>query len=344
MVNYASKVANTNVVDSLISLGVNISVIFTPEHGFSGTEDAGSKVCDSLYHDIPVASLYGNKLRPAHSDLVNTDIVVFDLQDVGTRFYTYISTLTYVMEACSEAGKPIIVLDRPDPNGFYVDGPVLEPKFSSFVGLHPVPVVYGMTIGEYATMVKGENWCIRAQNLQLRVVKCKNYTHSSLYKLPVSPSPNLPNMRAIYLYPSLCFFEGTVVSVGRGTDFPFQVIGCPDYPDTGFSFTPKSIPGKSMNPPYKGQLCYGIDLRNIKTEELTEQPGIRLSYLMDMYTKLDKEDSFFTHYFSLLAGTDTLQKQIIEGLSAAEISRSWQKDLEKFKKIRIKYLLYPDFE
>lgn len=342
--NHASTIANTNVVDSLIASGITVSVIFTPEHGFLGNSGAGMNVNDSLYRGIPVVSLYGEKMKPSSADLAGTDIVVFDLQDVGTRFYTYISTLTYVMEACAKSAKPMIVFDRPNPNGFYIDGPVLKPKFSSFVGLHPVPVVYGMTIGEYAKMVKGENWCKGAAKLQLKVIKCKNYTHSSLYQLPVSPSPNLPDMRAIYLYPSLCFFEGTIISVGRGTDFPFQIIGCPDYPDTSFSFTPLSIPGKSLNPPYKGQLCHGIDLRKVSIERLTEKPGIRLLYLLDMYSKLKKGESFFTTYFSLLAGTDELQKQIQDGMTADEIRRSWQNDLEKFKKIRIKYLLYPDFD
>ena len=342
--NHTSYIGNTHLIDSLVSLGISVKMIFTPEHGLQGNADAGTKVNNGLYKGIPVISLYGNKKKPSVKDLDSCEVVVFDLQDVGARFYTYISTLTYVMETCVEADKPLIVLDRPNPNGFYVDGPVLNTQFSSFIGLHPIPVVYGMTIGEYALMVKGEHWFNRVENLDLKVMKCLNYAHSSRYKLPIHPSPNLPNMRSVYLYPSLCFFEGTEVSVGRGTDFPFQVIGCPEFSDTGFSFTPESKPGASLNPPYKGKTCFGMDLRNVSMDSLVSRHSLDLSYLLRFYSVLNDSASFFKKYFTLLAGTNALQIQIEHGMSEKEIRDSWQKDIKAFKKIRIKYLLYPDFE
>jgi uncharacterized protein YbbC (DUF1343 family) len=348
--NQASKIANKNIVDTLLSLSIGqnksfkIETIFSPEHGFSGKFEAGAKVEFEKqdFDSIHFVSLYGDKFKPGKSDLAQIDVVVFDLQDVGVRFYTYLSTLHYVMQACAESGIPLILLDRPNPNAFYIDGPLLEGKFQSFVGLHPVPVVYGMTIGEYALMINGEGWLGNGLKCKLTVVPVENYSHNSKYTLPHKTSPNLQNMQSVYLYPSLCFFEGTVVSVGRGTDFPFQVVGHPDYSVKSFSFTPRSIEGVCKNPPLDGKKCYGIDLRNIPIDTLQTKGQIQLSYMLNMYKLLNKKEDFFNDYFDLLAGTDKLRKQILEQKSELEIRNSWKDDIEKFKKIRVKYLLYPD--
>jgi uncharacterized protein YbbC (DUF1343 family) len=342
--NKSSKIQDVNLIDTLFSLGIKVKAIFTPEHGFSGEYDAGHLVKNERYHayPVPVFSLYGENKKPSVNQLENIDVVLFDLQDVGIRFFTYLSTLHYVMQACAELKIPLIVLDRPNPNVFYVDGPVMEAKYESYVGLHPIPVVYGMTIGEYAMMLNGEGWLGNNLKCNLKVIEISDYTHRTRYSLPERPSPNLPDMRSIYLYPSLCFFEGTILSVGRGTDFPFQVYGHPDYPIKDFSFIPKSIPGISKNPLYKGQKCYGVDLRGESIDSLSCQQGLDLSFLVDSYQQMNLGSSFFNNYFNYLSGTNKLKEQIIGGLSEEDIRKSWQPDLDNFKKIRVKYLLYPE--
>ncbi len=343
--NHTSIICKTPIVDSLISMGINIIKIFSPEHGYEGKRDAGESYSNSVLskHTIEIISLYGNKTKPAPEDMTGIDIVVFDIQDVGVRFYTYISTLHYTMEACAENSIPLLVLDRPNPNGHYVDGPVLDLKYKSFVGMHPVPVVHGMTIAEYAKMINGEKWLDDSISCQMDFVTCENYEHSCYYMLPVNPSPNLPNMKAIYLYPSLCFFEGTIMSEGRGTDFPFQVYGHPEFRDRDFYYIPVSNPG-ARNPKYKNMKCYGIDLRDKKIEELQSEKKINLSHIIYAYSTLGKGEKFFNNYFNTLAGNNILKRQIIEGLTGEQIRSSWQNSLADFKNIRKKYLLYPDFE
>lgn len=335
----------THLVDSLLTLGIAVEKIFSPEHGFRGTADAGEKVKSGIdgKTGLPLISLYGNNKKPTPENLSGIDIIVFDIQDVGARFYTYISTLHYVMEACAENGKELIVLDRPNPNGFYIDGPVLDTAYRSFVGMHPVPVVHGMTIGEYAKMINGEKWLKNGAQCSLTVVPCTHYNHSMLYKARMKPSPNLPNMTAIYLYPSLCFFEGTPVSVGRGTDKPFQIIGHPDYTGRSFSFTPQSMEG-AKEPPLKGTVCYGIDLSALQREYFQKRKSLNLEWLLELYQKFPHKEKFFTPFFTKLAGTTQLQTQIEQGKSEAEIRESWRPGLEQFKNVRKKYLLYADFE
>jgi len=291
---------------------------------------------------IPVISLYGNHKKPTKEDLNGIDIVVFDIQDVGVRFYTYISTLHLVMEACAEEGKELLLFDRPNPNGFYIDGPVLDTAYRSFVGMDPVPVVHGMTIGEYARMINGEGWLKDSLHCNLSVIPCLGYDHQTAYVLPVKPSPNLPNQTSVYLYPSLCFFEGTIVSVGRGTEFPFQVYGHPELKEN-FRFTPKSIPGASLHPPFENKICFGRDLRTDGMKEFSKNPVLILDWLIDSYQKLDKGKDFFTAYFDTLAGSDQLRLQIQRGVTAEEIRAGWKAGLDKFQHIRSKYLLYPDF-
>ena len=339
--NQTSMVGERHLVDTLISLGVDIRVIFAPEHGFRDLADAGAVITSGTdpVTGITVTSLYGRKKKPLPEDLEGIDVVIYDIQDVGTRFYTYLTTMCYVMEACAENGKPFIVLDRPNPNGYYVDGPVLDTAFRSFVGIHPVPVVHGMTLGEYVGMVNGEGWLAGGISCDLTVIKCKKYTHATLYELPVIPSPNLPNMNSIYLYPSLCFSEGTVLSCGRGTEFPFQVLGAPELPDTGFSFTPHPTFGSS-DPKYNGMLCYGIDLRNALADSIVPRPEMNLNWIIDAYNAYPDKEKFFTGYFDTLAGNSTLREQIISGMTAEEIRQTWKDALDKFKIIREKYLLY----
>ncbi|MDC8000151.1 DUF1343 domain-containing protein [Aequorivita todarodis] len=334
-----------HLVDFLISKKVSVKKVFAPEHGFRGTADAGEHVKDGVDSKtgVPLISLYGNNKKPSQEQLKGIDVVVFDIQDVGARFYTYISTLHYVMEACAEAGIPVIVLDRPNPNGHYIDGPIMEPENESFVGMHPIPVVHGMTIGEYAQMINGEGWLKDKIKCKLTVVEMQNYTHETPYALPIKPSPNLPNAQSINLYPSLCFFEGTFINAGRGTDMQFQVFGAPSLPASKYTFeyTPQANEG-AKNPKFKGQLCNGKDLRN--EPRLSK---INLEWLIDAYNangnlpagKTGKKD-FFNSFFVKLAGTDKLQKQIEQGLSAEEIRDSWKEGLANFKKIRVKYLLY----
>ena len=344
--NQTSMVREKHTVDILVELGLDLKKVFCPEHGFRGNKSDGESINDQ--HDsktgLPITSLYGNHKKPTVEDLKDIDIVIFDIQDVGVRFYTYLSTMTYVMEACAENNIPVIIFDRPNPNGFYVDGPILESNHKSFVGIHPVPIVHGMTPGEYAMMVNDELWLENKLKCNIEVIKVKNYTHSQTMDLPVKPSPNLPTFLSVLLYPSLALFEGTIVSIGRGTSFPFQVAGHPNYSKKDFSFTPQSIPEASVNPPLKGQKCYGIDLRYIDLEQVILEKKINLKWIIQFYQDLWKKDEFFKAYFENLVGQDLLRKQIIEGISETEIRKSWQNDLRNYKKIRAKYLLYPDFE
>jgi uncharacterized protein YbbC (DUF1343 family) len=342
--NPTSTIGQTHLVDTLTSLGITIRCIFGPEHGFRGNEPDGKGIANETdpATGIPVISLYGDHKKPLPADLNSVDLVVFDIQDVGVRFYTYISTLTLVMEACAEKDIPLLLLDRPNPHGYYVDGPVLDTAFASFVGMHPVPVVYGMTIGEYARMVNGENWLPDGRHCELTVIPCRNYTHASRYALPVRPSPNLPDMNSVYLYPSLCLFEGTIMSVGRGTRTPFRMYGHPEYPGGNFEFRPEPIPGMSENPPFKGQLCRGVNVED-QASVIRTQGHLELSWLLDACRKMNKKENFFSSYFDKLAGNDLLRRQILEGKSEKEIRKSWAPDLHHFMKIRKKYLLYRDF-
>lgn len=333
--NQTSMIVNTHLVDSLLEANINVLKVFSPEHGFRGKADAGSYIENEIdkLSGLPIVSLYGKNKKPSFEQLQNLDIIVFDIQDVGARFYTYISTLDYVMEAAAQNNISVIVLDRPNPNIHYVDGPVLDTAFTSFVGMHPIPVVHGMTIGEYAQMINGQSWLEDGLKCDLTVIKMKNYDRQTKYNLPINPSPNLPNSIAINLYPSLCFFEGTNVSVGRGTDIPFQHFGAP-YLQTDYSFTPKSGPG-SKYPKYENVICFGKDLRMEKTLDF-----INLEYLIYAYQKCDDKDAFFNNFFDKLAGGNTLREQIVSGKSSEEIRQSWQKGLQEFKEMREPYLLY----
>ncbi len=339
--NQTSMVEQTHLVDTLLSIGTDIRAIFPPEHGFRDMADAGEEIASGKdpLTGIPLLSLYGSHLKPTSDDLKGIDVVIFDIQDVGARFYTYISTLHYVLEACAENNVRCLVLDRPDPNGFYFDGPVLDTAHRSFVGMDPVPVVHGMTVGEYARMANGEGWLKGGVRCDLTVIKCRNYDHKTYYNLPVKPSPNLPNQTSVYLYPSICFFEGTNLSLGRGTTFPFQVFGSPLLPDRGFSFTPESLPG-AKNPPLLGIKCYGTDLRNAIRDKIVPKPELNLEWLISAYHEFPQKDKFFIPYFDVLAGGPLLREQIQQGMTSAEIRSTWQEGLKKFSKIRDKYLLY----
>ncbi len=331
------KIKYRHLVDTLLGAGVQLSKVFAPEHGFRGTADAGATIEDGVdtKTGLPIISLYGSNKKPTTEQLAGIDVLVFDIQDVGARFYTYISTLHYVMEACAENNIRLIVLDRPNPNGHYMDGPILEPQHKSFVGMHPVPIVHGMTIGEYATMINGENWLLDGLQCELTVIKCKNYTHDSPYSLPINPSPNLPNDQAINLYPSLCLFEGTEVSVGRGTDMQFQVYGSPSLVKyIGFSFTPTPNPG-AKRPKFNSKRCFGVDLR-----EYPRLDKLELEFLVDAFAKAPYKENFFNSFFTNLAGTKKLQQQIEKGMTAEEISAQWKKGLEDYGAVRDKYLLY----
>lgn len=339
VVNQTSVIGKTHFVDSLIKLNISIQSIFAPEHGFRGTADAGAHINNSVdaKTKLPIISLYGAKHAPSDADLKEMEVLVFDIQDVGCRFYTFISTLHYVMEACAKNHVELIVLDRPNPNGMYVDGPMLQKGFQSFVGVDPIPVLYGMTIGEYGLMVQGEHWIAAADSLNMTVVKCSNYTHKTKYALPVKPSPNLPNIQAIALYPSLCYFEGTNVSIGRGTNFPFQVVGSPYYDSVSalYSFVPKPKDG-AKEPFLLNKKCFGFDLRKSKVT------GVNLSFVIKMYKGFRDKSKFFlaNNFFDKLMGTDTIRKMIIDGKTEAEIRQTWQKDIIAFKIIRQKYLIY----
>ncbi|MEI7471039.1 MAG: DUF1343 domain-containing protein [Chitinophagaceae bacterium] len=362
--NQTSMVGNTHLVDTLIRSGIKVVKIFGPEHGFRGDADAGEHVGDAIDKKtgVPVVSLYGDHKKPTAADVKDVDILLFDMQDIGVRFYTYISSLQYYLEAALELHKPLLLLDRPNPNGFYVDGPILDMKFKSFIGMQPIPIVYGMTMGEYARMLLGEKWlsenanAINSYNISTQptadtafhfmVIKCMGYTHKSKYQLPVMPSPNLKSMEAIYWYPSTCFFEGTVFSEGRGTDKPFEYIGHPLMPSTMYAFVPSPNAGAKSSKCFY-QRCYGWDLSgNINSILKKLDNRIQLSYILDAYKLFPGKDSFFlkNNFINKLAGNDLLQSQIKQGMTASEISASWQPALQSFKKIRKKYLLYADFE
>jgi len=332
--NQTSMITNTHLVDSLISLGIDLVKVFSPEHGFRGKEDAGAIIEDGIDSKtgIPIFSLHGKNKKPQAEQLQGIDVLVFDIQDVGVRFYTYISTLHYVMEAAAEFGIPVLILDRPNPNGHFVDGPILDTAFQSFVGMHPIPIAHGMTIGEYAKMINGEDWI--TTKCELIVIEMENYTHNTNYDLPIKPSPNLPNARSVNLYPSLCLFEGTNISIGRGTDFPFQHFGAP-YLKSNYSFMPKSGEG-SRNPKLENIECFGTDLR-FQDNYLTT---INLNWIIETYKQCSEKEKFFNSYFDTLAGNDKLKKQIIAGKTAREIKTSWKEGLEEFKKVRGKYLIY----
>ncbi len=344
VVNHSSLVGKVHLVDILLKHGIKVQKIFAPEHGFRGKADAGAHIKNSRDSQtgLPIISLYGKHKKPTRADLKGIDMIVFDIQDVGVRFYTYLSTLHYIMEAGAEQHIPVIVMDRPNPNGHYIDGPVLQKKYRSFVGLHPVPVVYGMTIGEYAKMINGERWLKGGKKVQLTVVPLAHYTHRSFYSLSVKPSPNLPNDRAIALYPSLAFFEGTVISAGRGTKKPFQLYGAPKYEVKKFSFVPQSRAGAKY-PKFKGKRCYGVDLSKSNFRKKRTGQLLDLAYLQDAYDKYPHKKNFFlkNRFIDKLTGSDQLRKQILSGASEETIRKSWERDLDKFKKIRKKYLLYP---
>lgn len=345
VVNHSSLVGDKHLVDTLCDLGACVARIFSPEHGFRGKAPDGELLRDGMdaRTGTPVISLYGKKKKPSPDDLAEVDVVVFDIQDVGTRFYTYISTLFLALEACAEECKPVIVLDRPNPNGHYVDGPVLDMRLTSFVGIAPLPIVHGCTVGELARIFQGEYWIGRPQQFDLQIITCQNYNHQTPYSLPVRPSPNLPNDRAVLLYPSLCLFEGTTVSVGRGTDWPFQIYGDPDFGRDSFWFIPRPNEG-SRYPPHEGKVCKGFDLREVSLDSLRNQKQLNLNYLLDFYRAYPNKPAFFRTdgYFDLLAGTLSLRRQIEEGKTEAEIRATWQADLEAFREIREKYLLYSE--
>lgn len=341
--NHSSLIFGRHLVDILVSEGFQVKTIFSPEHGFRGNAEAGAEIGHGIDQKtgIRVVSLYGKNKKPLPADLDQIDILLFDIQDVGVRFYTYISTLTLVMEAAVEQGIPLIVLDRPNPNGFYVDGPLLDTAYRSFVGMHPVPVVYGMTIGEYARMINGEDW-LNGLRCDLEVIPVEGYHHHMIVELNVSPSPNLPDWESIYLYPSVCFFEGTFISVGRGTDQPFQVIGHPACLVGSNSFTPRSIPGVSDHPPYEGQLCLGSNLTSYAENYIENPRQINLSWLIGMQEFFKDSTHFFNPYFDKLAGTAQLKIDILDKKTEAEIRQSWEADLLRFRQIRSKYLIYPE--
>ena len=343
VVNQTSLINNTHLVDSLLKLGVSIKTVFSPEHGFRGNADAGEVVKDAKDKTtgLPIISLYGKKKKPLSEDLAGIDIIIFDIQDVGVRFYTYISTLHYVMEACAENKIPLIVLDRPNPNGHYIDGEILQPNYRSFVGMHPVPTVYGMTIGEYAQMINGEEWLANQVKCDLTVISCKEYTHQTYYELPVKPSPNLPDMKSILLYPSLCFFEGTTLSIGRGTNKPFQVIGHPKL-KSNFQFIPMPNEG-AKDPLHKGLECQGEDLSLLDTKTLKNEGKIDLSYIIKYHQKMKAiNEKYFldNNFIDKLSGSDALRHLIENGKSEADIRASWKDGIESFKKTREKYLIY----
>lgn len=355
VINNTSRIGGKRSVDTLVSLGVRVVRLYGPEHGFRGTHSAATPVDDSRDSatGIPVVSLFGNHVKPTAEDLKGVDVLVFDMQDVGVRFYTYLSTLHYVMEACAEVHIPLIVLDRPNPNDYYVDGPILEPRFRSFIGVDPVPIVHGLTLGEYARMANGEGWLKNKEKCDLRVISMLHYRHGMYYRLPGPPSPNLRDQQAVLLYPTLCLFGGTVISDGRGTRFPFEMIGNPELKGKySFSYTPVSIPGMSEHPPMLGKECYGLDLRHFDTRVLRRSGRLHLSWLLECYKAYPDKAAFFVrestadsarigYHFDELVGTDQLRRQIIAGKSLEEIHASWEPGLSQFKAARRKYLLYP---
>ena len=341
--NHTGMIGEKHLLDVLIDKGMNVVAIFSPEHGFRGQADAGEKVSSSVdaKTGVPILSLYdGKEKRPSESTMRQFDILVIDIQDVGLRYYTYYITMCRLMDACAQYNRKVLLLDRPNPNGHYVDGPILDMKYKSGVGALPIPIVHGMTLGELALMINGERWLPASRVADLTVIPCRNYTHQTLYELPIPPSPNLPNMKSIYLYPSTCFFEATPVSLGRGTDKPFQVYGHPNMTGYSYSFTPRSLPG-AKNPPQLNKLCHGVDLSAMSNEEIWKR-GVDLSYIIDAYRNLNLGDQFFRPFFELLVGTDYVRKMIEQGCSADEIKACWQKDVERFKQQRKPYLLYEE--
>lgn len=346
VVNQTATVGQEHLVDFLLKKKIKVVCIFAPEHGFRGDHSAGEKVSSGTDQKtkLPVYSLYGAYKKPKEDQLKKLDVVIFDIQDVGARFYTYISTLHYVMEACAEQKKTLLILDRPNPNGAYIDGPILDTAFRSFVGMHPVPVVHGCTMGEYAQMINGEGWLKNHMKCNLTIIKLKNYTHQSTYNLPIKPSPNLPNMGSIYLYPSLCFFEGTPYSVGRGTDKPFERVGKPLCKIGSDTFTPVNMPGIAEHPPFEGKLCTGFLLTDYAKNLAPFEKKINLYWLIELYKNDDNQTAFFNSFFDKLAGTDILRKQIMAGKTEEEIRKSWQAGLIKYRNMRRPYLLYSDLE
>lgn len=341
--NHTGMIGQKHLLDVLLEKGMNVVAIFSPEHGFRGQADAGEKVSSSVdtKTGVPILSLYdGKEQRPSENSMRKFDILVIDIQDVGLRYYTYYITMYRLMDACTQYNRKVLLLDRPNPNGHYVDGPILDMKYKSGVGVLPIPIVHGMTLGELALMINGERWLPASRMADLTVIPCKNYTHQTLYELPIPPSPNLPNMKSIYLYPSTCFFEATPVSLGRGTDKPFQVYGHPNMTGYRYSFTPHSLPG-AKNPPQLNKLCHGVDLSGMSNEEIWKR-GVDLTYIIDAYRNLNLGDHFFRPFFELLVGTDYVRKMIKQGCSADEIKARWQEDVERFKSQRKPYLLYKD--
>ena len=341
--NHTGMIGAKHLLDVLIEKGVNVVAIFSPEHGFRGKADAGEKVSSSVdaKSGVPILSLYdGKDQRPSETSMRKFDVLLVDIQDVGLRFYTYYITMCRLMDACAQYNRKVVVLDRPNPNGHYVDGPILDMKYKSGVGALPIPIVHGMTLGELALMVNGERWLPASRVADLTVIPCKNYTHQTMYELPIPPSPNLPNMKSIYLYPSTCFFEATPVSLGRGTDKPFQVYGHPNMTGYSYSFTPRSLPG-AKNPPQLNKLCHGVDLSSMSNEEIWQR-GVDLTYIIDAYRNLNMDDHFFRPFFELLVGTDYVRQMIEQGCSAEEIKACWQEDVKRFKQQRKPYLLYEE--
>lgn len=343
--NHTARIGSSHLVDSLLAHKVDVKKVFAPEHGFRGDADAGEHVKDQrdTRTGLPIVSLYGKNKKPTAQQLADVDVLLFDMQDVGARFYTYIGTMHYVMEAALERQRRLIVLDRPNPNGFYVDGPVLDTAYRSFVGMHPVPIVHGMTIGEFAGMINGEGWLKGGMRCDLTVITCEGYDHAQFAKVELPPSPNLPNMAAVYLYPSLCLFEGTVVSVGRGTEKPFQCIGYPGNPVGAYRFTPRSRPG-AKEPPYLGHACNGLELEAYGEFQSRMEKRINLQWLIGFYQEAPNKTAYFNSFFDKLAGGKDLRERIVRGESEETIRASWQPELEAFKLVRSKYLLYPDFK
>jgi uncharacterized protein YbbC (DUF1343 family) len=349
--NQSSMIGDVHLVDTLLSLGIDLIKVFSPEHGFRGKADAGEHVNSGIDDKtgLPIISLYGGNKKPYQAQIEDLDIILFDIQDVGARFYTYISTLHYVLEAAAENDKEVIILDRPNPNGHYVDGPVLKSQYNSFVGMHEVPVVHGMTVGEYAQMLKGEQWFAQAEQLNLTVVICEGWDHNEFYELPIAPSPNLPNMKSVYLYPSLCFFEGTFISIGRGTDIPFQCAGHPDFQvdvlGDLFSFTPAPNEG-AKHPKLEATICHGYNMSDQEISKLRQDAKLDLSVLIEFYSKIGSDPAFFLEnkFFNLLAGNASLMADIKARKTIEEIESSWKEDVIAFKLIRSQYLLYTDFE
>lgn len=341
--NHTGMIGNKHLLDVLLENQFNVVAIFSPEHGFRGDADAGEHVSSSVDSKtgVPILSLYDGKLgKPSEASMNKFDLLIVDIQDVGLRYYTYYASMCRLMDACAEYGKKMLILDRPNPNGHYVDGPLLDMKHKSGVGWLPIPVVHGMTLGELALMVNGEHWLPESRTCDVTIIPCKNYTHQTKYRLPIPPSPNLPNMTSVYLYPSTCYFEATPVSLGRGTDKPFQVYGHPDMKGYSFSFTPRSMPG-AKNPPQLNKLCHGVDLSGMSDEEIWKR-GLDLSYVIDAYRNLNIGDKFFTSFFEKLIGVDYVRRMIEDGKDADEIKACWQDDVKKFKEQRKPYLLYAE--